>query len=215
MKAKTHILGILVISVPLFFFSCKKDREVAKYTGEYTITGKVIDEITGKGILQATVGVIEQDRDATSHLGGKTVAFDKSDADGNFTLTFSANSEKNNYELTANALTYFERSGGGDIVTFTKNGSKTQNIYLLPQCYLKVFIKGNKGGYEIASSFGGNGGLSFYQGVDTSVSVNAYPNKEISFNYFVYYPDTAKNYKETVVLPPTAPHDTAYCLIEF
>ncbi len=198
-----------------FCFSCSKDREVAKYTGEYTITGKVVDEITGKGISQANVGVIERDRDATSHLGGKTVASDKSDMDGNFSLTFSANSEKNHYELTANALTYFEKSGGGDAITFTKNGSKTQNVYLLPQCHLKGFIKGNKGGSEISSSYGGNGGLSFYQGVDTFVTANAYPNKEISFSYFVYYSDTSKNYKKTIILPPPAPHDTAYYLIEF
>ena len=196
--------------------SCKKDREVAKYTGDYTITGKVIDEITGAGIAGANVGVIERGRDATSHLGGKTVAFDKSDADGNFTLTFSASSEDNNYELTANALTYFDKSGGGDLITFTKNGSKTQNITLTPHGYLTFYIKGIKGGNEIRLSAGeGGGGVSFYQGVDTFRTYYTSPIKESRSAYWVFFQDTSKNYNELVVLPPPPPHDTTYYLIEF
>jgi len=64
---------LIFLSSLLIGSSCKKDREVANYTGDYTITGKVIDEITGAGIAGANVGVIERGRDATSNLGGKTV----------------------------------------------------------------------------------------------------------------------------------------------
>jgi len=189
-------LGILVVGI-----ACKKDREVANYDGDYTLTGRVLDEITGQGIPNATVGVIERGRDATSNLGGKTIAFDKSDANGNFTLTFHANSKNNTYDLSASALSYFERTDGGDAISFTKNGSKEQNPKLMPEGYLTLFVRGNKGGvkkylYQLG------GGISFYQGVDTVRYYNKRPDQIISFPYWVFFQDTSLNYQKNVELPP-------------
>lgn len=73
MKASTRSLGMLCLVTLVVGISCKKNREVANYDGDYTLTGKVLDEITGAGIPNATVGVIERGRDATSNLGGKVV----------------------------------------------------------------------------------------------------------------------------------------------
>ena len=213
---RTAIALLIFLSSLLIGISCKKDREVANYDGDYTITGKVLDEITGAGIAGANVGVIERGRDATSNLGGKTVAFDKSDAEGNFTLTFYVNSKNNTYDLSASALSYFERTDGGDAISFTKNESKTQNAYLMPHGYLTFLIKGNKGGNEIRLSAGeGGGGISFYQEVDTFRTYYTRPTKESRSAYWVFYDDTSRNYNELVILPPPPPHDTTYYLIEF
>jgi len=62
MKASINSIRIICIGILVLGISCKKDREVAKYTGDYTITGKVIDEISGAGIAWANVGVIERGR---------------------------------------------------------------------------------------------------------------------------------------------------------
>ncbi len=204
---------ILFVTI-LIGFSCRKDREVAKYAGEYTITGKVRDEITGNGIPHANVGVIERNRDATSHLGGKTVAFDKSDAEGNFTLKFSANSEKNNYELTANALAYFEISGGGDLITFTKNGSRAQNIVLSPKGYLNYIIKGNQGENNIVYLNYENGGGPFYKNTDTILSTYKTPLQNVRVGYNVYDVNMVLVDKiiDTVFIDLG---DTTYYLIEF
>ncbi|TNE81158.1 MAG: hypothetical protein EP332_05095, partial [Bacteroidetes bacterium] len=64
MKAK----ALFLLCFLLILFSCRKDREVPDYVGEYTITGKVVDELTGKGISQALVGVVERRRELFSNL---------------------------------------------------------------------------------------------------------------------------------------------------
>src|SRR5690606_885547 len=97
-----RIIPALFITI-LMLLSCRKDREVAEYQGKYTLTGRVLDEITGQPVPNATVGVIERKREWMSAIAGKTAAFDKTDAGGNFTLTFEANSKENNYYLTAKA----------------------------------------------------------------------------------------------------------------
>ncbi len=213
MKAITQILGILVIGIPLLFLSCRKDREVAKYSGEYTITGKVVDKISGFSIPHASVGVIGRSRDATSHFGGKTVAFDKSDDDGNFTLKFSANSEDNNYELTANALTYFTKTSGDD-VRFTKNGSRTQNVLLMPYGYLTLHIKGNKGGDKLSVSAGG-GGSNYNQGVDTIKTYNKTPGQEAYLVYGAFNQKDELLFKTDTSLLIVFPPDSTHFLIEF
>ncbi len=72
------------------------------------------------------VGVIEKDRNSFYGYTGKTV----------ISLTFNANAEDNNYELLASAWYYFEMKQGGDKISFTKNGKKTQNVNLMPHGYL-------------------------------------------------------------------------------
>ncbi len=201
-------------SLLVFCSSCRKDREVPDYVGEYTITGKVVDEITGKGISQALVGVVERRRELSSNLGGKTLVSLRTDAEGNFTLTFNANADDNNYELVASAWYYFEMTQGGDRITFTKNGKKNQNVQLLPESYVTLLIKGNKGGKSVYINGDGGGGR-YYSGVDTNSTLVNSPKTDVSFTYWVDFLDTSKNYKKTIILPPPPPHDTIYHLIEF
>ncbi len=214
MKAKIVILSSILL---LLCGSCRKDRVVHNYKGSYTITGKVIDQITGKGIGQALVGVIEKDKNSFYGYTGKTVVSLRTDAEGNFSLTFNANTEDNNYELLASAWYYFEMKQGGDKISFTKNGKRTQNVTLLPVGFVTFHIKGNKGGNEIASSFGGGGGLSFFIGIDTTITTYKSPFNDVKFKYHVYYntADSINNYERMVHLPPPPPHDTVYHLIEF
>ena len=213
-------ISTLKICLSIFLFAlmiaCSKDREVADYQGNYTLSGRVLDEITGRGIPYATIGVIERKREWFSSIAGKTVAYDKADADGNYSFTFPVNSKENNYYLTAQALTYFERTDGGDAIRFTKNGSKKQDINLIPHSFLSFWIKGNKGGKEIRLSAGsGGGGISFYQGVDTVRTYLTSPLINSQSAYWVFYNDTSLNYNKSFHLPPPPPHDTTYYLIEF
>ncbi len=206
------VKALFLLCYLIILFSCRKDREVPDYVGEYTITGKVVDEITGKGISQALVGVVERRRELSSNLGGKTLVSLRTDAEGNFSLTFNANAEENNYELVASATKYFEMTEGGDRITFTKNGKKTQNVSLLPHGYVTLQIKGNKGGKEIFISGGGG---YYYSGSDTFYTRHVTPLYEWEFPYLIYYSDTSKNIKSSFKTVPPPPHDTIYHLIEF
>ncbi len=207
--------SIVILSCILLLLcgSCRKDREVHNYKGSYTITGKVIDQITGKGIGQALVGVIEKDKNSFYGYAGKTVVSLRTDAEGNFSLTFNANAEDNHYEIVATAAKYFEMTQGGDNISFTKNGKKTQNVSLMPHGYLSLNIKGNKGGNKISLNAGGG---PYYSGVDTFVVIKWEPNIKISFGYWVsYFTDSSLNYNSVFNSPPPPPHDTVYHLIEF
>ena len=141
------------------------------------------------------------------------MAFDKSDAEGNFTLTFYADSKQNNYELLASAPTYFEMTSGNKIA-FTKNGSKNQNLSIIPWGYLVLHIKGNSGSYKLSINAGG-GGANYFKGADTIVTYYKAPGKETFFVYGSFNEKDELLFKQdTTVLIPLPP-DSIHYLIEF
>ncbi|MCO5253833.1 MAG: carboxypeptidase-like regulatory domain-containing protein [Bacteroidetes bacterium] len=175
-KLRIKLLVILLFGVLLT--SCKKDLP---YDDDYEVSGYVLDELTGKPIAYATVGVLQISREDFLGWGAKTVASGTADSTGYFKYHFHANENDNLYELVARKDDhYFEKSNFPDI-SFNKNGKTTQNVTLMPHGYLTLVIKGNKGGWTI----GGIGQYRFYRGVDTSVTLYETPNQNSAVNYVV------------------------------
>lgn len=154
---------------------------------------------------------MERNREQTSYLGTKTAAAGKTDASGNFSLTFNADTEDNTYELVSYALKYFQKMDGDD-VRFTKNGRKDQDIKLKPEGYVTFLIRGNRGGSSLSINrvWG-----TFYKGADTARTTSVYPNQLNYFTYWVDFIDTSQNYKHMIETPAPGPHDTVTFLIEF
>jgi len=197
----------------LVFSSCKKADP--PYNGDFEISGKVLDELTGKPIPYATVGVLEISRDDFLGMGAKTVVSGYADENGAFSFKFYANEHSNHYELAARESDmYFEKSSF-PYISFNKKGKTTQNVSLMPKGYLTLHIKGNKGGWMWGGgAFGGGLGMQ-YMGVDTFVTLQEKPNRNTELTYEVRDKDMNIIEKKTEEVFIPLPPDTAFYLIEF
>ncbi len=210
-----HTISIyLIFSILMILLTeCKK---IGPYDGEYEISGKVLDELTGKPIPHALVGVLETSREDFSGWGAKTVISGYADENGSFSYRFKADENKNYYELVAKEnQKYFEKSSFPRI-TFNSKGKSTMNVTLMPYGYLTLHIKGNKGGAFMSIEYS-----QFRRGVDTSITFHKEPNKETLFYYSVYDGMGTSTiygnliYKDTLNINTPSPPDTAFYLIEF
>lgn len=202
---KTKVL--IYFSALLFLSSCSKDKEILDYKGQFTLSGLVVDASTGKGVPYARIRVIETTRGFSGTA--KYVVQLEADANGNYSFSFQANAEDCYYRMYAKADDYMDHMYG-DEITFTRNGKKTQNISLVPYAYYTLRVVGNSGGHKVNFSY-----ETFYGGVDTTILMSRYPLSESPLTYWVYFIDTALNYKKTITIHPAISTDTPFYKIEF
>lgn len=212
----THLISgtyaslLLCIATALLLPSCEKQPDPFK--GEYELSGRVIDDISGKPIPNATVGVLEYDRDDFSGWGAKTAVSVLADDKGAFSFRFNADEAKYYYELVAQEpYKYFDILDYPRI-EFNSKGKSTMDILLNPKGYLTYIIKGNKGGWKL--HINGTYTDCMY-GDDTLITVLKRPISKRSFTYWVYdiNDEVILKKSDTVFIPP--PPDTAFYLIEF
>jgi hypothetical protein len=198
----------LFLLISINFLMCKKHKP---YNGEYEVSGRVLDELTGKTIPYATVGVLERSRDNFSSWGAKTVVSGLADENGWFSFRFPVNEKDNHYELVAKEPhKYFEKSSY-PLVSIYSNGKTTMDVKLMPKGYLTFIIKGNKGGVKLNI----NGGGTFKMNTDTTSTVYKTPLKNSKISYFVYNINNELLYQKSDSIFIPLPPDTAYYLIEF
>jgi len=194
----------------LVFSSCKKN---GPFNGTFELSGSVRDELTGNPITYADVRIIEREKGWMTALGGKMVGAQKANEKGEFVISFPANESGYSYEIVATEYNKYFENNSPPRVSFTKTGKGRQDITLMPKGYLKVHIKGNKGGWTMS---GGGGDLGrHYSGTDTFKIIAYTPNKIRKITYVVR--DINDNILNTqtfeTFIPP--PPDTAFHLIEF
>ena len=208
-----NILVYLFLLLVINLLSCKKHQP---YVGEYEVNGRVLDEITGKPIPYATVGVLAKRRSDFSGWGAKTGVSGYADGNGWFSLRFDVREEDYHYELVAKEQhRYFDNSNYG-LISIYKKGKTTMDVTLMPYGYLTFDIRGNKGGEYISIGY-----YRFRNGIDTTVTFHKEPNKKTKIHYSVYDGVGSSTifgdliHRDSIVTTTPLPPDTAYYLIEF
>ncbi len=207
---------ITLILAMLFIVACKDKSRF--FEGEYELTGRVLDEVTGKAIADAGVGIFAHKREFFSQTS-PMVGYGYTDGNGIFKIRFPADEKNYNYELMAQEnKNYFETSGG-KYFSLNNKGKSTEDITLTPYGYLKLHVVGNKGGWTIGGSISsgmGNGGIGrFYKGMDSIRLHTIDPTEECRIYYSVRNSNDEIISQHIDTLPPPQPHDTIYHKIEF
>src|ERR1700733_13355150 len=96
MKIKFLIFSIFSL---LAFTGCTKS------SGPSSVSGQVVDQITGRGVPYAQVVVIGQNSNVVGAGGNQGAANTTADGNGNFSINFTAESG-NSYEVNATANNY-------------------------------------------------------------------------------------------------------------
>ncbi|MCO5253041.1 MAG: carboxypeptidase-like regulatory domain-containing protein [Bacteroidetes bacterium] len=153
MKTLLKNRNLWLISLALvLLFSCKKNEP---FDGTFELSGTVFDELTGKPIAYADVRIIERERGWMVGYAGKLVGSQTANKKGEFVISFPAKEEGFSYEIVATENNKYFEDNNPPWVEFTKTGKGRQDITLMPKGYLKLHIKGNKGGWTMS----GGGGI--------------------------------------------------------
>jgi hypothetical protein len=123
-----------LLLIPLLFaFSCKKKDATS---GPTTIQGQVVDASSGKGIYDATVGLVQQPKGSFGAAGMKQIAGVSSDRNGNFSFNFNYD-DNYSYEVLATANYYYDSNGGTDIKA---GNNKDVKVLLTPKGYVRFLL---------------------------------------------------------------------------
>ena len=152
MKTSLKNKNLWLISLALILlFSCKKNEP---FDGTFELSGTVRDELTGKPIAYADVRIIERERGWMVGYAGKLVGSQIANKKGEFIISFPAKEEGFSYEIVATENNKYFEDNNPPWVEFTKTGKGRQDITLMPKGYLKLHIKGNKGGWTMSGGGG-------------------------------------------------------------
>jgi hypothetical protein len=190
---KIHLLIFLALFT---FLSCKRQPTSS---GPTSIRGQVVDAGSGKGIYDATVGLVQQPKGSFGAAGMKQVAGVSSDRNGNFSFNFNYD-ENYDYDVLATANYYYDSNGGVNINAGT---NKNVKVRLTPKGFVKFFLH-NVPPLDTASIFitleGAPEVHSIYK--DTFVFGWSAGNSKESFIHTIGKPSGYINFHDTIFIPP-------------
>ena len=106
-----------------------------KSSGPSSVSGQVVDQITGKGVPYAQVTVIGQNSNVVGAGGQQGGANTTADANGNFSMNFDATAG-NSYEVNATAKNYL--SGQANSYTDISAGKNTNvKVYIEAEGFVR------------------------------------------------------------------------------
>ncbi|MFM2047790.1 MAG: hypothetical protein RI955_336 [Bacteroidota bacterium] len=199
---------LIVISF-IAFISCNKTKD----HGQTTVLVSVIDNTTQKPVANATVALKKQDRENTGGLGFITIDTKTTDANGQVTFDFNAES---NYTYTAwsskpNYVNDGQAHGRIEKVGIKKS---TVTVPLSPQAFLKIHLIKQSSNYVYisfqAQDFGGLNPL------DTTINYQGfgsiYGNKINSIPYWINDINGQQTHNQDIYCPA---FDTTTLTINF
>lgn len=218
MKTLIKNRNLWLISLALILlFSCKKYEP---YVGEFELTVKVTDEITGKPVSDASVFVFERENGYIFNASMQ-IAEGLTDTNGIVKLKFYANENDYSYHFTITKIGRYETKIDNPEIILSKKGVSYQNGTLRPFGNITFNIKGNKG-TPILNILNIQHTSVLYSGVDTSLTFFSELNYETQFIFNEYdgIPKGNSNIgsilrSDTLKIMPATPPDTAFYLIEF
>jgi len=174
------------IAYLLFICICLTSCKSCKNDTKTTVSGLVVDVVTGNPIANAKVflGKLES---GTYGISASTEAETTSDASGRYSFDFDAVKNKD-YAIIAKADKYFETESVSDNQLQEGQKNENFNISLKPKAVIKIHVKKTDMSYD-SLSFGcnlkesGTTKISFGKNLDTNL---VYPN-QIAGNYVYIY----------------------------
>lgn len=206
MKPIVVILSILLLA------SCKKDKQEVE--SQYSVKGKVIDMLSGLPVPGAKVTVIGYAR-VWGIARVNTLKPVTSDGSGEFRINIGLDINSYNYmiyaqgEQHASQDRYYQKYS----LKFDSGRELIQDIPVMPYAYLKLRVKGNKGGQLLELELDESPSGSYYNGTDT-LKTYKIPYSEVIIISMVT-PSGGGSPLQSVDTIPLIPSDTTHFLLEF
>ncbi len=207
---KTSLLLLLLIPAGLLLSCQKQPAMLPEYSGEYTLTGYVLDEVTKAPIWGAEVFILEREGGYMSQTTDKQIAFTKTDGNGRYEIKFPVQKAGYLYLFQARAQhkNYFTKPSP-KMITISKTGNSSLDRKLEPPAYvnLQLISSGNATKLDYTTSNGpGEGGISGNS--DTSVFEIANTISDFTIMTWVYQGEDLL-YKKSYNLGQLSPFDTS------
>jgi hypothetical protein len=171
---------LLTVFLCLLLQSCGKNN--SSFNGTSSVEGTVVDAVSGKGIPNASVGLVRQKSGSFGYgaAGHEQIDGVKADANGNFSFNFSFESGYV-YGVMAEAGSYLDNTNE---VTVNAGDNKNIHLSLQPYGYVK-FLFQNQHKDTVTVILNGCD-CSFTGTKDTSIIVNAVGNEKQTFMWEIY-----------------------------
>ncbi|TNE81757.1 MAG: hypothetical protein EP332_02810 [Bacteroidetes bacterium] len=210
-------ITVLVLALVLLTGSCSTDSiPEPHYSGEYTLSGYVLDEITNAPISGAEVFILEKEGGILVQTPDKQIAFTKTDGNGYYEIKFPVQAAGYLYMFQARAQhkNYFTKPNP-ERVTIAKSGKSTFDWKLEPPTWVK--ISANKISNATYMNFQGNriSGTFHNDNLDSTYQFMVGAGEPLDITLFSYFnnPDSSSNSNQNFGM--LIPFDTAEVTLKY